>query len=234
MLSSFKSINFTQPLSINLQSVTWDAIKSDVRGDDLKSIFLEKVPCEYFVLQEVMATKNFYDKFRNFLNYFSIDTPSVRSTRDLLIMRILTSLYGEEQADLTFVVFKENRKAMRLNPLSDADLYGSEEVAYPPPSPNIPSFNQNTLSNLSPEQMRSIISIILSGNNAQSHSSSHISDTTNPGPSSYPSSNPVPERTADAESDSATDPNCDSARNRSETRFWLEIALGRLQSYYAK
>ena len=110
MLPYFKSINITKQISIKLQSLNLDAIKSDVRGDDLKSIFLEKVPCESFVLQEVMATKSFYDQFRNFLNYFSIDTPSIRSTRDLLILRILMALYGEEQAYQTLAVFKETRK----------------------------------------------------------------------------------------------------------------------------
>ena len=108
-----KSTNFTQPLSINLLSVTIDAINGDITGDDLKSILVDKIPSESFVLQEVMACSKFYDKYCLFLKLLWIDMPSVRSTRDMLVVRILISLYGEEVADKTFTVFKENRKCMR-------------------------------------------------------------------------------------------------------------------------
>ena len=90
----------------------------------------------------------------------SIDTPSIRSTRDMLVVRILIALYGEDVAESVFAVFKENRKSMRLNPLSDSDLYGNEDYQRPPPSPNIPTLSPESISALTPDQMRSILSLL--------------------------------------------------------------------------
>ena len=156
VLGFFKSIKFTQPLSITLLATTIDALNSDVRGDDLISMIVEKVPAEAFVLQEVMATSRFYERFRTFLNLMSIETQSVRSTRDMLVMRILISIYGDDVADEMFTVFKENRKMMRLNPLTDIKLYGNEEPSRPPPYPNLSPISPDAISTLSAEQMRSI------------------------------------------------------------------------------
>ena len=61
LLNYFKSLNFTQPLSINLLSTTLDAIKVDLTGEDLKSVLIEKITCESFLLKEVIYTSKFYD-----------------------------------------------------------------------------------------------------------------------------------------------------------------------------
>ena len=84
----------------------------------------------------------------------SIETPTVRSTRDMLVMRILLALYGDEIADEMFAVFRENRKSMRLNPLSEMELYGNEEIQPPPPSPNISPISPDAVNSLSNDQMR--------------------------------------------------------------------------------
>ena len=192
-------------------------------------MIVEKVPCEAFVLQEVMSTPKFYDNYRALLNILSVETPIIRSTRDLLVSRILFALYGEEVADQTFAVFRENRKSMRLNPLSEMELYGNDENQRisgnnnPPPSPNIPPLSLYSISALTPDQMRSIISVIFS-----------ISGSARPIPNPVPTnltSNPVMYN-VDGESDANTDVNGDVNNNRFENSFQLEIALGRLQSYY--
>ena len=64
-----------------------------------------------------MATSKFYERFRTFLNLISIKAPSVRSTRHIIFMKILISLYGDDVVDEMYTVFKLNRKMMRLNPL---------------------------------------------------------------------------------------------------------------------
>ena len=227
LMSFFKSVNFTQPLSIGLLSTTIDAINSEISGDDLRSTIADKVPSEVFVLQEVMATSKFYDRFRSYLNLMDIETPSTRSTRDMLVVRILSAIYGEDTADQTFTVFKENRKSMRLNPLSDWDLYGNDESIRPPPPTPLTPFTADALSSLSADQMRSIIAIIFAkdpnpGADEMTRPPDPIS-TSNP-----TSSDPI------FDGDVTTGANNDSANNRYEPKFKLEIALGRLQSYYSK
>ena len=86
------------------------------------------------MLQEVMETSRFYDKYRGFLNLMAIETPTIRSTRDMLVMSILLSLYGDEVVDEMFVVYRENRKSMRLNLLIEMELYGNC-LLYTSPSP---------------------------------------------------------------------------------------------------
>ena len=52
--SYFNNITFTQHLSIDLLSATLDVINGDLRGDDLRTVLADKIPCEAFVLQEVI------------------------------------------------------------------------------------------------------------------------------------------------------------------------------------
>ena len=171
--SYFNNITFTQHLSIDLLSATIDAINGALRGDDLRTVLADKIPCEAFVLQEVISTPNFYVKYREFLNILSIETPSVRSTRNLLVLRILMALYDDEMADQAFTIFKENRKSIRLNPIIESDLYGNEEMSRPsgniPPAPNISPISIETLNNLSHDQMRSVLSLMCSLGNMNSN-----------------------------------------------------------------
>ena len=77
----------------------------------------DKIRFEAFVLQQVISTPKLYVKYREFLDLFSIETSSVGSTRDLLILRIMMELYDDEMADEAFMVIKGNWKSMRLNPI---------------------------------------------------------------------------------------------------------------------
>ena len=158
---------------------------------------------------------------------------NIRSTRDMLVMRILMALYGDDIADRVFATFKENRKSMKNTVLSEFDLYGSDEHAAPPSQdPNIQPISPESLNSLSADQMKSILSLILSFGNQSQPAPPVPSSNTNPAPSLFSASNPMFHH--DGESDVATDPNIDSMRNRAEPKFRLEIALGRLQSYYSK
>ena len=129
---------------------------------------MEKIPCEAFVLQEVMTTQKFYDKYRALLILLSTENPSTRSSTDLLVLRIFIALYGDEVADQIFTVFHENRKSMPSNPLSEMELYGtdkSQRQLHFAPSPSIPALLPETVCTLKMDQMRSIMPIMFSGDN---------------------------------------------------------------------
>lgn len=218
LLNFFNGLSFNQPLAKTLLSITIDAIGGQLRGDDLSQHLSNAIPPEAFVLREIMATPNFYRQYCYFLNLHDIDTPSTRTTKDMLILRVLVALFNDEQADQTFSIFRQNRKAMKQTSLDDPELYGdspveSTETATPRGDtatrnshPTASAIDTNRLSSLSEEQLRSLLAILLnSGTNV----------TTN----------------VDMES---INTDRDTKQETREQRFRLETALGKLQTYYSK
>lgn len=78
-----------------------------------------------------MIADAFYDKYRLFLNTFDIPTPTSRSLRYMLVLRIMIALYGEDKEEEMFSVFRENRKTMQKSEISDPELYGNEYPVAP-------------------------------------------------------------------------------------------------------
>ena len=76
-------------------------------------------------------------------------------------MQILIAPHAEEAGDEKFEVFPENRKILRLNAMSDMDLYGNEQVSSVHSAPDISLISPNARNALSPDQISSILTIIL-------------------------------------------------------------------------
>ena len=99
------------------------------------------------------------------------------------------------------------------------------------PSPSIPALPPESVCTLTMDQMRSIMSIIFSGHKHASPNSdlpaTPVVDLSN----STPNPTPFFPLSPNVECESTTDDN--AANNRVESKFKLEIALGRLQSYYS-
>ena len=53
-----------------------------------------------------MATSRFYERYWTFFNMTYIEKTSLRSTPDMLVVRILIALYGDDVTDEMFTVFK--------------------------------------------------------------------------------------------------------------------------------
>lgn len=167
----FASISFTQPLAKNLTESTVKSLNEEVRGDDLKTQISIQIPCEAFLLQEVMIVETFYERYRSFLNLFDISTPSSRFLRDMLVLLILIAIYGDDKADQMFTVYRENRKDMRQTGINDPSLYSSEEHEHDTENregrgdSETHEFNSETFKNLPADKLRDIIAIMLSGSN---------------------------------------------------------------------
>ena len=155
----------------------------------------------------------------------------------MLVVRILIALYGDDVAESFFAVCKENRKYMRLNPLRDSDLYGNKDYQRPPPYPNIPTISPEPISALSPDQMRSILSLVFSFGTQNANPATPPGRVVPPNPIVPPNPGPLPNpvyvQYLDG-SDSANEQVTDPFRVRNEPKFRLELAVGRLQSYYSK
>lgn len=222
-LSSLKtwltSISFTQPIARKLVDSIVKAINDSIRGDALKSLLADHVPCEAFALQEVMVIDRFYDRIRTILELLELPCPSTRTTRDMLILRIMLAIYDEENADRVFEVFRENRRSLRQANLNDSNLYGSDAPApedtinVAPTDPHLAL--SSALNNLNPSKMRDIIDILLSNN--EDANANERRDSCEP-----------------QKAPAATTPTNTGPRAESTQRFRLESALGKLQSYYTK
>lgn len=218
----FEAIDFNQPLTASLIEKTIEAINSKISGEVLRSFLSSKIPVEAFVFQEVIAEKYFYQKYCRLLDILEIETPSTRSSRDMLSLRILVALYGDDEADKAFTLFRENRKALKQTDVSDPELYDIELPVSRYQANVLRNFNSQSgeniadqitasINNLPADKLRSILSLTLSGNVADEDEKSR--------------SGMNHENDADIN---------ELGTDRSHSRFRLEIALARIQSYYPK
>lgn len=134
--SLFNNVTLTQPLALSLLQTIKDALSGTLFSEELRSNISEAITVEAFALQEVMSCERFYDKFRPFLNVFGINTSSTRSTRDLLILRILVALYDDEKANQNFGVFRSNRSTMSQNDMADPSLHRKDNLPDNTPADN--------------------------------------------------------------------------------------------------
>lgn len=231
----FNDLSFSIPMACDLLSKTLAAINDGVTGDELRTKLSTEIPCEAFVLQEIMSTEKFYDRFRAFLNLNGIATPSTRTKSDMLVLRILVALYDDESADRMFAVFRDNRKAMKQTDVTDPALYGNDNEEDPVSRPTSPTPSGNngnpsndplstnnfsTVNELTPHQMRQIISILLSEQAKKDVNEPHVTKI-----------KPTWKTTCHGQQLDDHDGVKKDDNTTHDTKFRLETALGRIQTY---